>query len=190
MSIFFQSSYSFPVILIHLILIIFVIFPESFSNLFMISRKCCSIIKAFIIIFYGFIFALLLFIQSRKSIYDPPSLKFVLWDFIFDCVLTQSNIKSLPLIDVSNLIWYLWRSDWGSISINSSSLLLIVISTLSLFECIMHSSSLTLEEINWAVIVNWMPHVSKFFRSFMVSFKYDLISLRYSSNDSIYFCHH
>ena len=35
-----------------------------------------------------------------------------------------------------------------------------------------------------------MLHVSNLFRSFIVSFKYDLILLRYSSNDSFYFYHH
>ena len=132
----------------------------------------------------GFIFALLFFIQSGESIYDPASLKFVLWHFIFDCVLTfnwcfQPNMiprKKRLKKSFYNFIFFI---------INR---VFYVINFWKFF--IIHSSSLRLEEINWTVIVNWMLHVSNFFRSFMVSFKYDLISLIYSSNDSIYFCHH
>ena len=38
-----------------------------------------------------------------------------------------------------------------------------MISVLSLFECIMHSSSLSLEEIKLIAIVNWIFHGSNFF---------------------------
>ena len=55
---------------------------------------------------------------------------------------------------------------------------------------IIRSSSLTLEERNLIAIVNCIFHVSDLFRSSMISFKYDLILLRYSSNDSFYFYHH
>ena len=75
MSIFFQSSYSFPVILIHLILIIFVILPESFSNLFMISCKCCSITKAFIIIFLWIYFCSFTFHSIRRIYLWPTEFK-------------------------------------------------------------------------------------------------------------------
>ena len=105
-------------------------------------------------------------------------------------MLPQSNMKSLLLIDVSNLIWYLGKSDWRCSSITSSSLSLIVIFTLLLFECIIRSSSLTLEERNLIAIVNCIFHVSEFFRSSMISFKYGLILLKYFSNDSFYFYYH
>ena len=58
-----------------------------------------------------------------------------------------------------------------------------MISTLSLFKCIKHSSSLSIEEIQLFSIVNWIFQVSDCLRLFMISFKYGLI-LRYSSTDS------
>ena len=66
-----------------------------------------------------------------------------------------------------------------SSSITSSAWSIIMISMLLLFECITGSSSLpSLEEIKIIVIVNWIFYVSDFLRSFMISFKYGLISLR------------
>ena len=57
---------------------------------------------------------------------------------------------------------------------------------LLLFECITCSSSLPLEEIELIAIVNWNFHVSDFLRLFMMSFKYGLILLRYSSTDVLF----
>ena len=81
-------------------------------------------------------------------------------------------------------IWYLHSSDSKRSSINSSALSLIMISLLSLFECITRSSSLPLKEIKLIAIVNWGFHVSDFF---MMFFKYGLIILRYSSIDCVLF---
>ena len=95
---------------------------------------------------------------------------------------------------LSLLFWYLFLSESKSVFLTSSALSLITISTLSLFECIIWSSSLSsLEEIKLIVIVNWIFHVSDCLRSFMMSLKYVLILSRYSSTDSIllyhcYFC--
>ena len=50
---------------------------------------------------------------------------------------------------------------------------------LSLFECISCSSSLFLEEMNLIAIINLIFYLSDFWRSFMMSFKYDLIFSRY-----------
>ena len=58
---------------------------------------------------------------------------------------------------------------------------------LLLSECITCSSSLSTEETNLFAIVNWIFPVSNFLRLFMMSFKYGLISLRYSSTDSVLF---
>ena len=58
---------------------------------------------------------------------------------------------------------------------------------LLLSECITCSSSLSMEETNLFAIVNWIFPVSNFLRLFMMSFKYGLISLRYSSTDSVLF---
>ena len=49
------------------------------------------------------------------------------------------------------------------------------------------SSSLSIEETKLFAVVNWIFHMSDFLRLFMVSFKYGLISLRYSSTDNILF---
>ena len=59
-----------------------------------------------------------------------------------------------------------------------------------LFESITRSSSLSLEDMKLIAIANRIFHVSAFLRSFMISFKYDLILLRYSSIDSVFFYHH
>ena len=68
----------------------------------------------------------------------------------------------------------------------TSVLSLIMISMLSLFECITHSSSLSLEK-KLVAIVNGIFQVSDFLRFFMISFKYDLILLRYYSTVSVSF---
>ena len=58
---------------------------------------------------------------------------------------------------------------------------------LLLSECITCSSSLSMEETKLFAVVNWIFPVSNFLRLFMMSFKYGLISLRYSSTDSVLF---
>ena len=58
-----------------------------------------------------------------------------------------------------------------------------MISMLSLFECITRSSSLSMEEKKLFDIVNSIFHVLDFLRLFMMSFKYVLILLKYSSTD-------
>ena len=78
---------------------------------FMIKRNCYSVLKTFIIfLLIGFIAAFLSFLQSGESIYDPPCLKFILWHLRYNKQ-AQSNTKLLPLIDISNPITYLDRSD-------------------------------------------------------------------------------
>ena len=58
---------------------------------------------------------------------------------------------------------------------------------LSFFECITHSSSLSLEEIKLLAIVNWIFYVSDFLKLFMMSFKYGLTSSRYYLSDRVLF---
>ena len=43
------------------------------------------------------------------------------------------------------------------------------------------------EEVKLSAIINWIFHVSDFLRSFMMSFKYVLILLRYPSADYVLF---
>ena len=94
--------------------------------------------------------------------------------------------NSRPFID-SKLFWYIFLSESKSSFITSSASLLIMISILSPFECIIHSSSLSMEEIKLFDIFNWILHVSDFLRLFMISFKYGLVLIRYSSTDNILF---
>ena len=51
---------------------------------------------------------------------------------------------------------------------------------LSLFECTICSSSLSIEQINLFAIDNWIYHISDISRSFIMSFKQGLILLRYN----------
>ena len=85
-------------------------------------------------------------------------------------------------IDVSSPTWYLLRSDLKSFSVTSSGLSLIMISMLSLFQCITNSSQLSLEEIKLIATVNLVFHVSHFFRLFKISLKYGLILLKSNSH--------
>ena len=62
-----------------------------------------------------------------------------------------------------------------------------MISMLSFFECIRHSSSSAIDEIKLFAIVNWIFHVSDILRLFMMFFNYGLILLRYFSTDSVLF---
>ena len=62
-----------------------------------------------------------------------------------------------------------------------------MISMLSFFESITHSSSLSLPELKLMAIANWVFHVLDFLRLFMMCFKNGLYLLRYSSTDSVLF---
>ena len=57
--------------------------------------------------------------------------------------------------------WYLLRSDSKGSSITSSASSIIMISMLSLYECITHSSSISLEEIKLIAIVIWISTYQK-----------------------------
>ena len=64
-----------------------------------------------------------------------------------------------------------------------------MISVLSLFECIIRSSSLSIEEIKLFAIVNWIFHVSNFLRLFIMLLKYGLIYLDFFLLMVFYFHH-
>ena len=93
------------------------------------------------------------FAQSGKTIYDPPHLKFILRHLQYH-EWTQSSMKSLPFNDFSNPIWYFLISDLKSSAVTSFASWLIMISMLSVFECITRPSSLPLEEIKLIAIFN------------------------------------
>ena len=69
--------------------------------------------------------------------------------------------------------------------ITTFPLSLIMVFMLSLLKCMTQSSSLSSEEIKLIAIVDWIFHVSDFLRIFVMSFKYGLISSRYSLTDSV-----
>ena len=81
-------------------------------------------------------------------------------------------MKLLPLSVISNSNWYLEKVIESFLKIISSPLSLIMTSTLSLFECIRHSKSVSLEDIKLIANVNWVFNVSGFLRLFIISFKY------------------
>ena len=97
--------------------------------------------------------------------------------------------NSLPFT-YSILFSYLFLSESKSSFITLSALSFIMISMLSIFECITRSSSLSMKKLKLIAIVNWIFHVSDFLRVFMMLLKYCLILLRYSSTDSVSFYHH
>ena len=84
--------------------------PSRFSLLF--SRFKASVTaywKYFLsFLLIGFIVAFLYFIQSGESMYDPP--RFGFFYDIFNT--TNEHNQRLPLIDVSNPIWYLEKRKW------------------------------------------------------------------------------
>ena len=77
-------------------------------------------------------------------------------------------MKSLP-------IWYLERTDSKTLPVTGSTLSCLMISMLSLFECITRSSRMSFEKTKWIATVNWVFYVSDFRRLFIMSFKYGLI---------------
>ena len=83
--------------------------------------------------------------------------------------LPQSKIKFLPFIAVSKPIWYLEINNSGSSLITLSALSLIMISMLSLFECITWFLSVSLEDIKLIASVNWNFYTSKILKIINVS---------------------
>ena len=112
----------------------------------------------------GFIVASLFFIQSRESIF------MISHDLFYDIynTITEHNrrqtqyLSSVPFIS-AKLLWYLVLSESKS-SITSSASSIIMISILSLFECITRSSSLSIKKIKLFAVANWIFHVSDFLR--------------------------
>ena len=98
-------------------------------------------------------------------------------------------MKSLGLIDCSNQVWYFWYffDKLPKKFFNNFICFIIDHDFYVIFsECITPSSSLSLEEIKLIPFFIWIFHVSDFFRLFIMSFKYGLIVLRYSSTDSVF----
>ena len=91
---------------------------------------------------------------------------------------TWSKMTRLPFIVVSKV--------WKGVSIILSALALIMVSMLSLFECIKHSWFVLLEKIKLIALVNLVFLVSFFVRLF-ISFRYGLILLINSTTERVLF---
>ena len=85
------------------------------------------------------------------------------------------------------LFWYLCKRELKSLSIVSSISLPIKVYKLPLVLCIIRVWSEYLEEIKLIVIVNWIFHSPWVLKSSIKSFKYGLISAKYSLIDRVMF---
>ena len=85
------------------------------------------------------------------------------------------------------LFWYLFFGQSKSFFITTSASSLIMISMLSLFECITRCSSLAIDDIKLFAIGDYSFPEWDILRLFMMSFKYGLILLGYSSTVSFTF---
>ena len=97
---------------------------------------------------------------------------------------TLSKTSSLPLIDFSKSFWHFYKKKLKRFSIIPSTSLPIIISMLSLSECIVCITSESLDEKKKTAIANWIFHLPWVLRS-LILLKYGLISLRRSSIDSV-----
>ena len=110
-----------------------------------------------------------------------------IWIYFVTFIIQWINKDKITTFEWFQIFWYLFFSKWKSFVITSSASSLIMISILSLFECITCCSLLSMEKIKLFVIVNWILQELNFLRLFMIYLKYGLISLRYSSTDSVLF---
>ena len=150
-----------------------------FFYFFMIQHDYYSTLKAFIIFFIDRVsFCFFVFYPvSRICMIHHNSYLF----YDFNNTTNEHRQTHYLSLNLPTYFDIFFLSDSKSFSITSSASWFIMISMVSLFECIPCSSSLScLEEIKLFVIVNWIV------RSFTTSFKYGLILLRSSSTDSIF----
>ena len=75
----------------------------------------------------------------------------------------------LPFID-SKFFWYLFLSESKSSFLTLTASSLIMISMLSIFECITCFLGLSMKEIKVFAIINWIFYVSDFLRLFIIFF--------------------
>ena len=116
----------------------------------------------------------------EESIYD-------LFYGIYNTINEHNQRRTRIFHRLFQFIWDLFLIELKSSFLNSYASSLIMISMLSLFECIKRFSLITKEEIKLIVIINWIFHMSDFLRLFMVSFKYGLILVKCSSFHSVLF---
>ena len=145
----------------------------------LLLQRVESIYYLFLLI--GFIAAFLFFIQSEELIYDPPTIRIYFMAFIIQEMniikgkLTTSHF-CFQIILISVTEWFKkFLETFICIIINHDWMHYM------LFIIIIFKRNKSI------VTVNLILHVSDFLRLVMISFKYDLILLRYSSTDSVLF---
>ena len=130
--------------------------------LFMIWQDCYSGLK---ILKYLWCNLFLIFI-SQKNLYMIHHNSDLFYDM--SNTITEHNQRQTNyLLSILNYFGYLFLSKSKISFITSSASSLIMISMLSLFQSIPHSFSFYIEEIKLFAVVNWIFHVSYFFRLFM-----------------------
>ena len=137
--------------------------------------------KHFSSLLLRFIVCFLFFSHLKESIHDPPWFKLIFYDTCNRSTLWKTS--SLPLIDSSMSFWYLCKIESKSYSLISFVSLPIIISILSFFEWIVRVSLESLEGKELITIFNWIFYSPWILRSFIMSLKYGLVSLRYSPID-------
>ena len=122
---------------------------------------------------YCLYFSDLMLVFTFLSTVENQYMNHLVWNLLYDICNTSieliQKIKSHRLIHVSKFTWNLEQSYLKSSSITLFAQCVNFI--LSLLECITHSSSTSFEEINLIAIVNWVFHVSEFWRSIMILLK-------------------
>ena len=118
---------------------------------------------------YHLYFSDILLLFSFLSSLENQYMNHHVWHLLYNSW-TESKIKPLPLTDVSKPTWYLERSDL-------KSSLTIVFALSSTF----------LEEMKLILIVNWIFHVSYFWRLIIIFLKLGLILSKYSFTDRFLF---
>ena len=148
-----------------------------------INRNCYSVLKIFVILLLMGFIVFFCFLSSQENLHMILQYQDLFYD-IFNATIEHNGRQTHSLVLILNYfdIYFKWIK---SFSIISPALAFIMISMLSLFECITRSSSLSMEEINLFAIANRISHMSDFLRSFMMSFKYGLFLSRYSLIDNI-----
>ena len=148
-----------------------------FFFLFMIWEDCYSGLKIFIFLIDAIYFW---FLSSQKNLYMIHHNSDLFYDM--SNTITEHNQRQTNyLLSILNYFGYLFLSKSKISFITSSALSLIMICMLSLFQSIPHSFSFYIEEIKLFAVVNWIFHISYFFRLFMMFFKCGLILFGYSS---------
>ena len=112
------------------------------------------------------------------------------WDLSYDIDNTINEHNQRPIHYLSSIpkLFLVSLFEWFKkkfIFFYTSSL--VMISLLSLFECISYTSSFSSEEMKLLAIVNWIFGVLDFVRLFTLFFKYILFLSKYSSTNSFLF---